>query len=114
MSINGPHVSSTSSSISSSPKASQQATLPPLNNESNDDTFHVNPQGISPIEIQENTNLDKNTFHASKILDHIPSYTPILVMCTPNSPMKDPSLPCPKLEPLQESSMIIQTPTLSL
>lgn len=115
MSSKAPHVASTSSTMSSSPKASQQKSIPsPSNNEPKDDTFHVDPQGLSPMEIQANPNLDTRSCNYLKIQDYMPSCTPIPNIPTPESSIQKASPSCQNMNSFQESPMPMQNPIPSL
>lgn len=55
MSSKAPYVASISSMMPSSPKTSQQQSIPsPSNNEPNGETSYIDPQGLSTVQIQAN------------------------------------------------------------
>lgn len=95
MSSKAPYVASISSIMPSSPKTSQQQSIPsPSNNEPNGETSHIDPQGLSIVQIQAKPFFYINPLYDLDILDPMPSCTPIPIIPTLQGPIQNASPSC--------------------
>lgn len=115
MSSKAPYVGSISSMMPSSPKTSQQQSISSSsNNEPNGETSHVDPQGLSTIQIQANPFFHTNPLYYLDILNPMPSYTQIPIIPSPEGPIQNASPSCKNMNTFQESPMHIENIVPSL